>query len=79
MAGATHYAIWFINRDTNTVLSGATGLTDASYTHGSPLVDGNYRIWVRAYNAAGSSAWSRRWAAPGAAGTWCSRPKKPGT
>jgi hypothetical protein len=53
----THYAIWFINKDTNTLVSGATGLTTASYTHGSPL-DGNYRIWGRAYNVAGSSGWS---------------------
>jgi hypothetical protein len=55
--GATHYAIWFINLDTNTLVSGATGLTTNSFT-ASGLTSGNYRIWVRAYNGTGSSTWS---------------------
>jgi predicted phage tail protein len=54
----TKYAIWFINLDTNVLVSGQENLTTASYTPSSPLANGHYRIWVRAYNSLGSSGWS---------------------
>ena len=54
-ATADYYAIWYVEADTGNVISGATNLTTASYTHGSNLDDGNYRFWVRAANGAGSS------------------------
>jgi predicted phage tail protein len=57
-AAGTKYAIWFINLDTNTLISGETNLTTAAFTPASPLVNGHYRIWVRAYNSVGSSGWS---------------------
>jgi predicted phage tail protein len=57
-AAGTKYAIWLINLDTNTLVSGATNLTTASFTPASPLANGHYRIFVRAYNSLGSSGWS---------------------
>jgi hypothetical protein len=55
---ADYYAIWYIKRDTQTVISGADHLTEPSYTHPDGLDEGNYRFWVRAANAAGSSAFA---------------------
>jgi hypothetical protein len=57
-AAGTKYAIWFVNLDTGTLISGETNLTTASYTPASALTNGHYRIWVRAYNSIGSSGWS---------------------
>jgi hypothetical protein len=51
------HSIWFINLDTVTVVSGATGLTTNSFIV-SGLTKNRYRIWVKAHNSAGSSSWS---------------------
>jgi hypothetical protein len=57
-AAGTKYAIWFINLDTGTLVSGEQNLTTASYTPASPLANGHYRLFVRAYNSLGSSGWA---------------------
>jgi len=57
-AGASKYAIWFVNLDTGTLVSGAENLTTTSFTPGSALLNGHYRFFVRAYNSIGSSAYS---------------------
>jgi large repetitive protein len=58
VSNALTYSLYLIRVDSGAVISGATGLTSPSYTHGANLADGPYRIWVKAHNAAGSSAWS---------------------
>ena len=55
-AGASSYAIWFINLDNGTLVSSDT-LSTSQFT-ASGLSNGNYRIWVRAINGIGSSGWS---------------------
>jgi hypothetical protein len=55
---AATYSIYFIRLADGALISGATGLTDPHFTPGAPLSSGMHRIWVKAHNAAGSSAWS---------------------
>jgi hypothetical protein len=55
---AATYSIYFIRLADSTVISAATGLTSNSFTPGAPLSPGGHRIWVKAHNLAGSSAWS---------------------
>ncbi len=61
VAGATSYSIWFVKLNSTgpaTLISGATGLMTNSYTHPTPLANGNYRFLVLAKNSVGSSLYS---------------------
>lgn len=60
--GTTSYTLW-VNEVTNpsdpTRVIYRTSYADTSYVHFSPLKDGTYRAWVRAFNSVGEySGWS---------------------
>jgi hypothetical protein len=57
IAGAT-YSIYLIRLADSAVIASASGLTNPDFTPGVDLASGRHRIWVKAHNAAGSSAWS---------------------
>ena len=59
VAGADHYDIWLQDRNTGLVVRN-TNVTGASWTPGSPLLQGDlYRWWVRAVDSTGiGGTWS---------------------
>ena len=54
---ATSYGIWFINL-AGGVVSGQSFLAGTSFTPDSDLSPGQYRAYVRSFNASGVSGWS---------------------
>lgn len=58
-ADAAFYSIWVTNTATDTRVIYRTGYRETSYQHFSPLPDGNYRVWVQAFNRDGfGGPWS---------------------
>lgn len=56
---AASYTIWVNNLATGQRVSYTTGVTGTTWTPGSDLAEGRYRVWVQAVNsAAEASAWS---------------------
>jgi hypothetical protein len=55
---ATSYSIYLIRLADSAVIANASGLTNPNFTPGVDLANGRHRIWVKAHNTAGSSAWS---------------------
>jgi hypothetical protein len=62
--GATGYDLWVdeLSADKSSTIQSQVirqqNLVNPSFTPTSNLADGNYRVWVRAFNQQGSSAWS---------------------
>jgi hypothetical protein len=57
--GATKYEVWITDMTTGQKVVDQTGLTGTSFTLGN-LNQGNYRVWVRAFNNDGlASTWSQ--------------------
>ncbi len=55
---AASYEVYLLNDDDRTIIR-KSGLTETAF-RSDPLIDGNYRVWVRSYRSDGSAAqWSR--------------------
>jgi hypothetical protein len=57
-ASASVYELWVTNLTTRERVIHRTDLNEASFSYGGTLAAGTYRVWVRAGNGAGWSAWS---------------------
>ncbi|MCA9063130.1 MAG: hypothetical protein KDA96_08725 [Planctomycetaceae bacterium] len=55
---AVTFEIWFDRIGVQVGYINVTGLTATSYTHGTPLPAGDYRVWVRAISSGQTSIWS---------------------
>ena len=55
---ATEYDLWVNHLGVQNQVIRESDWASTSYTPASDLADGNYRVWVKAKNSAGDSAWS---------------------